>query len=410
MNQLQNAHLTHKGNLGVGRHGWLRLTPAYSVKLVRQYVAELPPGSIVTDPFSGTGTTSLAAVEHGLLGQALDINPFLIWLGNVKTRHYSRQTLDRAERILADVLKRTTALIGSTALWTPPLANIARWWEPSALQGLAALRAAIDEVEPGSEHDLLEVAFCRTLIESSNAAFNHQSMSFKAAAHDGMQGLFELDQANLLVAAMDRESRKILTSAAIDLPGNARLLLGDSREMEVEGLEPCDLLLTSPPYSNRISYIRELRPYMYWLRYLDLPRDAGLLDWTAIGGTWGVATSNLLTWEAAEAIPITPDIDRVCAEITRDGGRNGVLLSNYVRKYFTDMWAHFAVAYKTIKSGGRAIYIVGNSTFYGHLVPTEQWYWRLLVEAGFADVTVTAIRKRNSNHQLFEYQVSAMRP
>src|SRR5262249_11781208 len=51
----RNAHLTYQGNHG--RHAWLRLTPAYSVRLVRDYVATLGPGSVVTDPFSGTGTT-----------------------------------------------------------------------------------------------------------------------------------------------------------------------------------------------------------------------------------------------------------------------------------------------------------------------------------------------------------------
>ncbi|WP_322490103.1 hypothetical protein [Chloroflexus sp.] len=38
------------------------------------------------------------------------------------------------------------------------------------------------------------------------------------------------------------------------------------------------LVITSPPYPNRMSYIRELRPYMYWLGYLNNGRDAGELD------------------------------------------------------------------------------------------------------------------------------------
>jgi hypothetical protein len=91
MNQhKQNPHLTHGANMGVGRHGWLRLTPAYSVRLVRERMENLPTDSTVTDPFSGSGTTVLAAVEHGCLGQAADLNPFLVWLGNVKVRNYGR--------------------------------------------------------------------------------------------------------------------------------------------------------------------------------------------------------------------------------------------------------------------------------------------------------------------------------
>jgi hypothetical protein len=63
-----------------------------------------------------------------------------------------------------------------------------------------------------------------------------------------------------------------------------------------------------------------------------------------------------------------------------------------------------------VKSGGRATYIVGNSTFYGNLVPVEEWYRVLLSEAGFGPVTVTVIRKRNSNKHLWEFDVTAHKP
>lgn len=32
----QNAQYTFKYNTSIGRHGWLRLTPAYSVRLVEE--------------------------------------------------------------------------------------------------------------------------------------------------------------------------------------------------------------------------------------------------------------------------------------------------------------------------------------------------------------------------------------
>jgi hypothetical protein len=53
---------------------------------------------------------------------------------------------------------------------------------------------------------------------------------------------------------------------------------------------------------------------------------------------------------------------------------------------------------------------VGNSTFYGHLVPAQDWYRRLLLEAGFDPVRVTTIRKRNSKKELFEFDVTARKP
>ena len=58
----QNTKYTFKYNLSMGRHGWLRLTPAYSVRLVEEILESLtytPKG--ILEPFSGTGTTAASA-------------------------------------------------------------------------------------------------------------------------------------------------------------------------------------------------------------------------------------------------------------------------------------------------------------------------------------------------------------
>lgn len=402
----RNDHLTFRANMGVGRHGWLRLTPAYGVRLVRERLADLPEGSVITDPFSGTGTTPLAAAELGHLGQSVDLNPFLIWLGNVKTRHYTTDTLlaaaDGVRAALADARRHEE----DNDLWAPSLFKIEKWWSPGALHALKALRQAIDKHE-GQVKDLLEIALCRSLISCSNAAFNHQSMSFKEASNEPC--LFEVDDALRAFANFESEAYKIIDSARYDLVGSAIVQEGDSRT-GVRDLAPADLLLTSPPYVNRMSYIRELRPYMYWLRYLDKASDAGDLDWRAIGGTWGTATSNLNTWTPEIDTPVDEVMRRICDLIRFDGGKNGSLLATYVHKYHHDMWQHFQAITSQVKPGGRVSYIIGNSTFYSHEVPAHEWYATMLRELGYLGVKVTVIRKRNSNKALFEYDVTAQRP
>lgn len=409
--QRQNAHLTHRANVGVGRHGWLRLTPAYSVRLVRDRVAHLSPGSVITDPFSGTGTTPLAAAEHGCFGQSIDVNPFLIWLGTAKLRNYEQASIKEAIQALPRIAEQTGKwVLEASDLWQPNLFKIERWWSQETLAAVKALRHVLDQTcLPKECLDLLDIAFCRTMIGTSNASFNHQSMSFKQA--DSAPALFDPDAGSLVIARFIDEARDVLESASLDLPGSGAVICGDSRAEKPEALTQCDLLLTSPPYVNRMSYIRELRPYMYWLRFLDKASDAGELDWKAIGGTWGTATSRLNDWIPGENIlPIDAEMQQVKASMVRDGGKNGPLLGTYVVKYFHDIFAHLDAAYGYVKSGGRAAYIIGNSTFYGHVVPAEQWYAKMMVEVGFTDVQVTTIRKRNSNTALYEFEVSGNRP
>jgi hypothetical protein len=398
--------MTFRANAGVGRHGWLRLTPAYGVRLVRERLAVLPVGSVVTDPFSGTGTTPLAAAELGHRGQGVDLNPFLIWLGAVKTAHYPRPTLAAAGAAVHDVLDVARTHAADDDLWQPSLFKIEKWWSPGALHALKALRAAIDRHD-GSVRDLLEIGLCRTLIACSNAAFNHQSMSFKPVSEP--PALFDVDDAARTFATFAGGTDEVVASAADELPGSAVVREGDSRTA-VADLAPADLVLTSPPYVNRMSYIRELRPYMYWLRHLDQAAEAGALDWKAVGGTWGTATSNLTSWTPEVATPVDDPLAEVCQRIGTDGGRNGPLLATYVRKYHHDMWQHFRSITPHVRRGGRVSYIIGNSTFYGHEVPAHRWYAAMLRELGYSDVRIETIRKRNSNKALFEYDVSGVRP
>ena len=176
----QRADYTHKFNAKTGRHGWLRLTPAYSVKIVEELMQQYEKPLRVLDPFCGTATTALSAAYHGHEGVTTDINPFLVWLGQVKTASYSRTSVlstHRAHARVVESVKRKAVEPGKA----PPIHNIARWWPEKTLEFLCRLKAGIEtESDKDSpERALLSIAFCRTLIELSNAAFNHQSMSFK---------------------------------------------------------------------------------------------------------------------------------------------------------------------------------------------------------------------------------------
>lgn len=76
----QRSDLTFKYNLKQGRHGWLRLTPAYSIKIVENLLERAGKPQLVLDPFSGTGTTGLVCAERGIACNLVEINPFLAWL------------------------------------------------------------------------------------------------------------------------------------------------------------------------------------------------------------------------------------------------------------------------------------------------------------------------------------------
>ncbi len=394
----QNAQYTFKYNSSLGRHGWLRLTPAYSVRLVEEILTELDytPGCVM-EPFSGTGTTELVCANRGISSFALEINPFLVWLGNAKLDIYPQNKIEEFLSIAKTLMQN---IEGYAPAALPPIYNIDRWWNPPQASFLAKLKSAIKTVEDSVVSQLLTVSFCRIIIELSNAAFNHVSTSFK----DGNHVFFSIETAQTTFIAV---CEMVAKSASLQPCATSKVLLHDSRSVPMDLVGKYETVITSPPYPNRISYIRELRPYMYWLDYLETSEQAADLDWRAIGGTWGRATSLLGTWESDHSLP--QYVYDIAEKISDADNRSAGLMANYVSKYFEDMRKHLSSVYAGLASGGKVFYIIGNSNFYGVTVPAEKIYVDMMTAIGFVNVAYRIVRKRNCNKQLYEFVVSGQK-
>lgn len=396
-------HLTHRGNLKHTRYGWLRLTPAYSLHVVQDLLKDhTGRHERVLDPFCGTGTTALACSEFGIPSDTTDINPFLIWLATTKTRNYSAEQLAMGRRVAQAV---SSAVLDTPAkrAWVPPLHQIEKWWDDLTLDALSGLMAAIREQDvPPPVRDLFQIAFCRTLIDAAEVSFGHQSMSFKKKGHPTL--FPEDDKRADIIGAWTRQLNIVIEAAVASLAIEPQVILCDAREL-ASNLEPesYSCLITSPPYPNRMSYIRELRPYMYWLRFLSDGREAGELDWQAIGGTWGCATSNLAKWkpEDEREVPYS-GFQSLVSKVAETSD----VLARYLCKYFHDMIYHCREVHALMRKGGTVHYIVGNSKFYETIIPVQDIFVVMLKEAGFSGLSAVAIRKRTSKKELFEYLVT----
>lgn len=109
----RRAELTFKANLSNGRHGWLRLTPAYAANLVKQLLHQVPEDCRVLDPFAGTGTTGLVCAEQGFVCDMVEINPFRF--ARAKVRRYSPACVERVKQLACEAASQ-----GEHVLSHPP--------------------------------------------------------------------------------------------------------------------------------------------------------------------------------------------------------------------------------------------------------------------------------------------------
>lgn len=395
---------TFRANTALGRHGWLRLTPAYAAGLVRELLAGAPPDARVLDPFAGTGTTALVAAEKGLACEVVEVNPFLCWFARAKTATYPAADLDLFGEYATAARRMIVAHRGVRTAPGPDMHRIDRWWHAEALEALQRLRgffwslqnASFDTGHPAA-WDLLQVAFCRTLIATARVTYGHQSVSFREdrGARD----------AEAVAGAWDAAVPVVREGAAQNPSGTAAVHEGDARTLA--GLLPGSFthVVTSPPYCNRMSYIRELRPYLYWLEFLGGQQTAGDLDWHAIGGTWGSASSRLMKWKpSGAAVP-----DWLPAVAHRIAARSKIC-SRYVERYVEDMTTHVGALAPLLAPGARVHYVVGNSMFYGTDVPVQELLRARFAAVGLEEVAVRMLRARSSKKGLFEYVVEGQQP
>jgi hypothetical protein len=271
-----------------------RLHP-YHGKFIPQLVEVLldrylPAGGHVLDPFAGSGTTLVQALESGLDATGVELAEFNCLLMRVKTARYDVEALG-AE--LRDVHARIDALPTRRRTF----GYVRRWYEPQAAAELLAFRELIGEYE---HRDLLRVVLSRAARSARRAA--HFDLEAPREPQIGEYWCHKHRRTCRPVASaagflrrytLDTLKRVEAFAAVRDDDRAAHILHGDA--CEIEYAETFDGVVTSPPYPGLIDYHEQHR-YAYEL--LGLEDRRGLELGAAEAGT---ARSALDTYVAGIA-------------------------------------------------------------------------------------------------------------
>ena len=249
-----------------------RLHP-YHGKFIPQLVEVLldrylEPGDHVLDPFAGSGTTLVQALESGLDATGMDIAAFNCLLMRVKTAPY-----DLAE--LGEELQEVAARIESLPRRRGRVGGyLHEWYAPRAAAELLAFRGLITEYR---YRDVLRVILSRAARSARQTA--HFDLEAPQApqkeeywCHKHRRECRPVDSADgfLRRYTLDTLARIQEFACARDLEREATVLHGDARHLALAG--PFDGILTSPPYPGLIDYHEQHR-YAYELLRLDDRRE-----------------------------------------------------------------------------------------------------------------------------------------
>jgi hypothetical protein len=399
--------VTFQGKLGLPIHRWYRLTPSFSPQLAHDIADHfrLDSTDIVLDPFGGVGTVPLCMKYRGITARSIELNPYLHFVGTVKTRTYS--DLDEIEACLSAFLTKVhgllrrlpaerdaTRYLREHEAVIPRIHRPERWWSPGNLIQLVCLRLALgDFVARPHHHDLLKMGALGILVPVSNARHNHVSLTFAAQAAPTAD-------VGAILAAKYREMIADLRSVAALPRSDVIVYPGNSKDVAVvvPGSPGFTAVITSPPYPNRFSYARETRPHLFFFDFVEDASAVGRLETEAIGGTWGKATSVL----ARGVAPANPLIETMLAPYTRNIEGHSELMCSYITKYFNDLFQHAQGIARVCTRRCRLAYVIGNSKFFGHALPSDELLAGIFGRFGFRLDRIHRMRRRQSKTGLYE--------
>jgi DNA methylase len=235
-------------------------------------------GAHVLDPFAGSGTTLVQALESGLDATGVELAAFNCLLIRVKTARY-----DLA--LLTEELRDVCSRLDSLELRREETGGYVRsWYAPRAISQLHAFRRLIDEY---THRDILSVVLSRAARSARRAAHfdleaprEPQTTDYWCHKHKRM--CKPVDSAVGFLRRYTRDTlRRIEAFERVrDVDRTAAVLHADARDVVYR--DTFDGLLTSPPYPGLIDYHEQHR-YAYELLGLDDLRELEL--GAAEGGT-----------------------------------------------------------------------------------------------------------------------------
>jgi hypothetical protein len=399
--------VTFQGKLDLPIHRWYRLTPSFSPQLAHDIADhfQLSTSDFVLDPFSGVGTVPLCMKYRGISACSVEINPYLHFVGTVKCRTYMDiEAIDSCFKKLVESYRASLECVPfqsspekylkEHADEIPGISFPDRWWSPGNLAQLVCLRNIVAnlKLEPHLI-DLAKMGVLSILVTVSNAKHNHVSLTFaeKPLVTVDIAGILQQQLKNM-VADLRAVADRVRTDVIV--------YRGNSKELTtvLPDRSKVSAVITSPPYPNRFSYARETRPHLFFFDFIESVGAVGLLETEAIGGTWGKATSVL----AYGIAPKNKLIETLLDPYLHGIHSNGNLMANYVVKYFNDVYDHAGQVAKVCEQKARLAYVIGNSKFYEHPLPSDEILASIFGHFGFELERVDRMRKRQSKTGLYE--------
>ena len=378
-------------------HDFHAFPAKFPPQLPRLFITHLTnPGERVLDPMMGSGTCVLEAVAVGREGVGLDIDPLAVMLSKVKLNYVNPEV---AQAVGLQIAERAESALHNGALqnlekelsirFNPKTRKFVDYW--FSFQTQLELTTIIREIEKVEDYDVKEfltLVFSAIIITKSGGV----SLAWDLA-HTRPHKLNQGAPKSYRPAVKEFRKRLLKNiNGLIEMNADkARTFLqfGNAEVMPLKS-NSVDLLFTSPPYaSNAIDYMRAHKFSLVWLgHHVDQLSE---LRSKYIGG------EKVSSYDFLDMPPGTKSIIASLAAIDKKK-------SLALHRYYSEMRKVVSEAFRVLKPGKAAVFVVGSSMMRGIDSQTQMCLGEIGSMVGF-DLVGIGTRKLDRDRRMLPARI-----
>lgn len=401
-------------NSNYGSHGWHRYVGRFPPHVVRALLNHFgaDSGSVVCDPFSGSGTT---AVECRLLGipfVGIEICPLSAMMTRTKAAfpNSHKSLIDLIESFMNFYDLQWKRFVGDRAMEDipyasilaregneiRPFANLERWFSKDALLG-TSIAVEFGMKQEGFAREAVLLAISAKMRSIGNVDVDTVRAEYRKQPRVGVD-VAKLVGRQLAKMAKDVATSRMSHSETIGSPADIKIYEGSVLDVDL-GEESVSNIITSPPYGiEAISYLRT-----HLLSYRSLVAHLNHDPYETRDKTIG---SEYLSQIEEEAGTRSTANSKTCRDFFEKNHRTCVTRYDVRRaammQFCDDMLSVGERMSRWLKPNGRIAFVIGNKRLGNQVIPMANIVTELFDTCGLQ--LVESIRHKlktnNSNSQV----------
>lgn len=397
-NKIKARSGTFLDNMKLPVHRWFRYSAGFSAEWVQSEIRKFEENSgnraVILDPFVGSGTTAFAASALGRTAYGFDGHPFVARIARAKNLWYLNvdDFIEACNAVLENAQRRT----GHTDRYDE--GNLlGKCYSIEALTNLDNLRLAYEELaDDNAVWELVRLNITSILRACSSVGtaqwqyvLPNKTKAKVLDVYEAFKGKTELMASDMSFAQKNGWTK------------TANIIHHDVRN-PIQNIEPCNLLITSPPYPNNYDYADATRlEMMFWgeiVGWSDLKtavRPQIMRSCSQHSAADKVVLDEIL--QEPLLAPIIDELEPVTRELAEvrltKGGKK--TYHTMIAAYFYDLAKIWQNSREVMAPNSKVCFVIGDSAPYGVHVPAEEWLGRLAVASGFTEYSFEKLRDRN---------------